>query len=167
MITTHGGLPDRATQPKRIFAKDAIAPELLAALSTSALYLRREEFDAWYKEARKKRNWPSQRSRCKPRMGRPSRQNELRVQIVTLVNDGQWSAEQNFIAGLVRLLKSEGVTANRKTVERTVEQLHRETGDHRYHYGDPRKKPDDSVWSSFEDLMDRRCREHLKNGQKS
>jgi hypothetical protein len=178
MITTHGGLPDRVVQPTRIFARDPIAPELRAALSNSTLYVLHEEFDAWYKKARKKRNWPSQRphyetppslrSRSKKNpIGRPSKQNDLHAPIAALVKAGQWSAEQHFIADLVRLLKSKGVKASRQTVERAVEQLHREAGDRRYHYADLRKKPDDSVWGSFEDLMERRRREHLKNDQKS
>jgi hypothetical protein len=168
MIRTHGGLPDHAIAPMRRFAKDAVTPELLAALSKSALHLRRDEFDAWYEKTRKKRNWPSQRSSEKSRIGRPPKQTEeLRNPIFGLVNYNLWSAAQNSIADLVRLLKSKGVTASRQTVERTVEQLHRETGDPRYYYADPRKKSDDSVWGSFEDLMERRRREHLKNDQKS
>jgi len=109
MIRTRGGLPDQAIQPTRIFAKDSIAPELRVALSKSALYVRRREFDAWYDEAQKKRNWPSQRSSCKPRMGRPPRQSDLHNPIKVLVNEGRWSAEQNFIADLVKLLKSKGI----------------------------------------------------------
>jgi hypothetical protein len=167
MMRTRGSLPDHAIQPLRIFAKDPITDELRAALSQSALYLQRREFDAWHEEAKKKLNWPSQRSSCKPRMGRPSRQSDLHNPIIVLVNEGRWSAEQNFIADLVKLLKSKGVTASRQTVERTVKQLHRETGDHRYYYADPRKKPDDSVWGSFEDLMKRRRRQNIKNDQKS
>jgi hypothetical protein len=175
MMTTRAGLPDRVIQPMRILAKDSsVALELLAALSSkSKLYLRRKEFEAWYEEARKKRNWPSQRphhdtppslrSRSKKNpIGRPTKQSGLRTRIVELVNEGRWSAEQNFITDLVRLLKSEGKAASRQTVGRAVEQLHRETGDHRYYYADPRKKPDDSVWGSFEDLMERRRRQHLK-----
>ena len=95
-------------------------------------------------------------------MGRPSRQSDLHNPIIVLVNEGRWSAEQNFIADLVKLLKSKGVRASRQTVQRTVKQLHRETGDHRYYYADPRKKPDDSVWGSFKDLMDARRRQHRK-----
>jgi hypothetical protein len=147
LIRARGGLPDRAIQPLRIFAKDPITAELSAALSESNLHLRRGEFDAWYEKTRKKRNWPSQRSCRKPRMGRPSRQSDLHNPIIVLVNEGQWSAEKNFIADLVKLLKSKGVTASRQTVERTVGQLHRETGNPRYYYEDPRKKPDDSVWN--------------------
>jgi hypothetical protein len=167
MIRRHGGLPDHTIAPMRRFAKDPVTPELLAALSKSALHLRRDEFDAWYEKTKKKRNWPSQRSSEKSRIGRPPKQTKLRNRIIWLVNDGQWSAEKKFIADLVRLLKSKGVTASRQTVERIVEQLHRETGDHRYYYADPCKKPDDSVWGSFADLMERRRREHLKNDQKS
>jgi hypothetical protein len=163
MIRTRDGLPDRCIQPMRIFAKEPIAPELLAALSKSELYVRRKEFKAWYEEARKKRNWPSQRSRSKKNpIGRPLKHSDLPTSIATLVNTGRWSAEQNFIADLVRLLGSRGVKVSRQTVQRAVDQLHRETGDHRYYYAHPRKKPDDSVWGSFEELMERGRRQHQK-----
>jgi hypothetical protein len=33
MMRTRGGLPDRIIEPMRTFAKESIAPELLAALS--------------------------------------------------------------------------------------------------------------------------------------
>jgi hypothetical protein len=131
MIVTRGGLPDHAVQPMRIFAKGTVTPELLAALSKSALYVRRKEFDAWYKKARSKRNWPSQRSSCKPRMGRPPKQNDLRDPIVALVKDGQWSVRQK-ITDLVRLLESKGRVATRDTASRIVDQLFKETGEQRY-----------------------------------
>jgi len=162
MITTHGGLPDRTVEPVRIFANTHIVPELLAALLTSALYMRRTEFEAFYEKARKKRNWPSQRSRSKKKpIGRPSKLTKLLTPIAELVEAGQWSAEQNSIAELRSLLPT-GVKASRQTVERAVEQLHRETGDPRYYFADPRKQPDESVWGSFEDLMERRRRQHVK-----
>jgi quinol monooxygenase YgiN len=79
-----------------------------------------------------------------------------------LVSAGRWSAEQNFIADLVKLLASQGTKASRQTVQRAVTNLHRETGDHRYHRVDQRKQPDESVWESFEDLAERRRRQHQK-----
>jgi hypothetical protein len=148
MIRPRGSLPDQAVAAARIFAKELIPPMLLEGLAKSELYIRRKEFEDWYEKARRKRNWPSQRSRCdKNPMGRPSKQSKLRTPIIEIVDKERWSAQQHSIAGLVRLLKSEGRTASRQTVERAVAQLHRETGDHRYYYEDPRKKPDDSVWN--------------------
>src|SRR5262249_45758944 len=47
MITTRGGLPDHAVGATRIFANTSISPELLAALSRTALHVRRTEFEAW------------------------------------------------------------------------------------------------------------------------
>ena len=131
MISTRGGLPDRAVQPLRILAKGTVSPELLAALSTHKLYLRREEFDAWYKKAKEKGNWPSQRSSRKPRMGRKSKQIDLRAPIVGLVDEGRWSARQK-IADLVRLLESRGIIAARDTVRRIVDQILKETGKQSY-----------------------------------
>jgi hypothetical protein len=58
MVRIRGALPDHVVQPLRIFAKRQIAPELFKALLKSALYLRREEVEAWYKKAKKKRNSP-------------------------------------------------------------------------------------------------------------
>jgi hypothetical protein len=131
MIRTRGGLPDHAVQPARIFAKEANPLELRTALSKSALYVRRQEFDDWYKKAWKKRNWPSQRSSLKPRMGRPSKQSELHTRIIARVNEGRWSA-RNSIADLVRLLDSKGIVASRDTVRRAVDQLFKETGEQSY-----------------------------------
>lgn len=131
MIFTRGGLSDRAVQPLRIRAKGTVAPELLATLSTHKLYLRREEFDAWYKKAKEKGNWPSQRSSRKPRMGRPPKQNDLRAPIDALVNEKLWSARQK-IADLVRLLESRGIIAARDTVRRIVDQILKETGKQSY-----------------------------------
>jgi hypothetical protein len=162
MMLTRGGLPDRAIEPMRIFAREQVAPELLTALSRSELYLQQKQFKAWYEKDRKKGNWPSQRSSKKKRMGRPSKQIGLRIPISEMVNSGRWSAAEHFVADLVRLLKSAGRKESRQTVERTVAQLHRETGDPRYYYVDPRKRPDDSVWGSFEDLMNRSRRRHRK-----
>ena len=161
MKLTRGGLPDCAIEPMRIFARDQIAPELSTALSRSKLYLQRKEFKAWYEKARKNGNWPSQRSSQKKPMGRPSKQIDLRIPISDMVNSGRWSAAQHFVADLIRLLKSAGRKESRQTVERTVARLHRETGDPRYCV-DPRKTPDDSVWGSFEDLMNRSRRRHRK-----
>jgi hypothetical protein len=161
MMKTRGGLPDQAIAAARIFAnarifaKEPIAPALFDGLAKSELHIRRKEFEAWYEEARERHNWPSQYKSRKPRkdgsfkpsIGRPSKQNHLRNPIIALVNEGRWSARQYSIADLVRHLKSGRRSASRQTVERTVAQLHRETGDPRYYYEDPRKKPDDSVWN--------------------
>lgn len=136
MIRTRGGLPDHTIEPMRVFAKEPIAAELLAALSKSALYVRRREFDALYGKARKKRKWAShekQRSLprqhpSKPPIGRPSKQSDLRGPISGLVKAEQWSNQQT-ISDLVRLLESKGISAARDTARRTVDQLFIETGE--------------------------------------
>lgn len=163
MISVRGGFPDHAVHPRRIFSNNQIVPELLAALSTSALYVDHEKFEAWCKEVRKKRKWPSQRSRSKKNpIGRPLKHSGLHTSIAELVNAGEWDAKQNFIADLGRLLDSRGLKVSRQTVKRAVIQLHRETLDPRYDCADPRKQPDESVWGSFEDLAERRRRQHRK-----
>lgn len=133
MIRTRGGLPDHVIRPEGFLSNNAVTPELLATLLRSALYLRREGFDAWYQKARDKRNWPSQRSTsmpnmAKPRMGRPSKQNDLRNSIIALANQRGWSTLQT-ITDLVRLLKSGGKIVTRDTARRTVDQLFKETGE--------------------------------------
>jgi hypothetical protein len=146
MIRTRGGLPDQAVAAARIFVKEQI--DIFEALAKSELYFRRKEFKRWLEKARKSRNWPSQRSRCKKNpMGAPSKQSNLRTPIIKIVEKEGWSAQRHSIADLVRLLELQGRTVSRQTVERTVAQLHRETGDHHYYHEDPRKKPDESVWN--------------------
>lgn len=158
MILIRGVMPDYAVRPER-FLHRSVTNELAAAILGSALYLRRDEFDSWSRRSREKRNWPSQRPSSKPRIGRPSKApQELRDRIVGLVNSEQWAAQQNSVAELVRLLRSKGEVPSRQTLERTLKQLHREIGDRRYCTRDV-NKADDSVWGSFEDLMDRKRRE--------
>lgn len=140
MIRIRGGLPDRAFRPERLRDKATISKELLAALLHSALYLEHNAFDRWYKNARSKRNWPSQRSSKKPRIGRPSKQSDaVRHRIIALVNEGQWSAQRNSLASLMRLLQAKGETPSRQTIERMIKQIHHETGDDRYYTGKPAK----------------------------
>ncbi|MBN9000861.1 MAG: hypothetical protein J0H75_01910 [Rhizobiales bacterium] len=136
MIRTRGGLPDRAIRPEGIPDKAKVPKELLAALKHSALYVPHYAFDRWYKSARSKRNWPSQRSSKKSRTGRPSKQNDgLRHSIIAFVNEGKWSAQQNSLASLMRLLEAKSEAPSRQTVARMLEQLYREKGDDRYRTG--------------------------------
>jgi hypothetical protein len=113
----------------------------------SELRIRREQFEAWYEEARERNNWPSQYASRKPRkdgslkpiIGRPSKQNLLRNAIIALVNERCWSAQQK-IADLVRLLlEVKGMIATRDTVSRVVDELFKEKGDDRYRRR-PRKR---------------------------
>jgi hypothetical protein len=136
MIRRRGGLPEHAIRPEGIPDKAAATKELLAALARSPLHLPHDVFDLWYEKARSKRNWPSQRSSKKSRIGRPSKQSDaLRHRIIGLVNEGQWSARQNSLASLMRLLAAKGETPSRQTIERTIKQLYRETGDDHYYAG--------------------------------
>lgn len=141
MPRRRGGLPDHPIRPEGVLDKTAARKEFLAALLRSALYLPRDVFDAWYERTRSKRNWPSQRSSKRPRTGRPSKQTDvLRHRIIALVNEGQWSAQQNSLASLIRLLKAKGETPSRQTIERILEQLYREKGDDRYRTGKRAKR---------------------------
>jgi hypothetical protein len=132
LVRTRGGLPDHAIRPMAILPRDnLVTPELLAALSKSAMYLRGSEFDAWYNRLKSRGRWASQRPSKAPRIGRPSKQTaELRTSIIARVEEGSWSGAEP-VARLVRLLALRGAPL-RNTVKRAVDQLYIETGDPRY-----------------------------------
>jgi len=136
MIRVRNGLPDHAIDPMRRLSKGSVSTELLGSLSKSSMFLRCDQFTAWYEKLRSRRNWPSQRASKKAPIGRPSKQTDgLRHRIVGLVNDGRWSAQLNSIVDLHQLLKSKGATPSRQTVTRLIKHLHLETGDRRYWTG--------------------------------
>jgi hypothetical protein len=128
----HGGLPDHATRlPFNLLRDSAVASELFAALSASALHVTRVEFVAWYDKEKRKRRWLSQAGSREPRIGRPSKQTDkLFTSIEALTSEGTWSARYG-IAKLVRLLISRGAP-NRFLVRRAVQRLFEKTGDPDY-----------------------------------
>jgi hypothetical protein len=135
----HGGLPDHAIRLQLNLLRDnAVASELFAALSASALHLRRAEFVAWYEKQKRKRRWLSQAGSREPRIGRPSKQTDkLLTSIEALTSEGTWSARDG-IAKLVKLLTSRGAP-NRYLVRRAVQRLFEKTGDPDYRIV-PRKR---------------------------
>jgi hypothetical protein len=134
-----GGLPDHPIRlPLNLMRDSAVAAELFAALSASALHLRRADYVAWYEKQSRKRRWPSQAGSGEPRIGRPSKQtDELLTSIEALTGQGKWSARDG-IASLVRLLISKGAP-NRYLVRRAVQRLFEITGDLAYRVV-PRKR---------------------------
>jgi hypothetical protein len=126
------GLPDRPIRlPFSLLRNNAVASELFAALSASALHLRRAEYVAWYEKEKSKRRWLSQAGSREPRIGRPSKQTDkLLTSIEALTGEGTWSARDG-IARLVRLLTSKGAP-NRYLVRRAVQRLFEKTGDPDY-----------------------------------
>ena len=135
----HGGLPDHAIGlPFNLLRNNTVASELFAALSASALHVRRAEFVAWYEKERRKRRWLSQAGSGESRIGRPSKQTDkLLTSIEALTGEGTWSARDG-IARLVRLLTSKGAP-NRYLVRRAVQRLFEITGDLAYRVV-PRKR---------------------------
>jgi hypothetical protein len=127
-----GRLPDHPIRlPFNLLRDSAVASELFAALSTSALHLKRAEYVAWYEKERRKRRWLSQAGSGEPRIGRPSKQtDELLTSIEALTGEGKWSVRDG-IARLVRLLNSNGAP-NRYLVRRAVQRLFDRTGDLAY-----------------------------------
>lgn len=132
LIRIRVGLPDHVIRPTVALLGDkVVTSELFAALSKSALYLQKSEFEAWYDQIKSRGRWPSQRTRTMPRVGRPTKHtDQLRTSIMARVEEGSWCAKQP-VAKLERLLASKGAP-KRNTLKRTVDQLYRETGDIRY-----------------------------------
>jgi hypothetical protein len=132
LIKAGGGLPDHAIRlPFNLLRIKAVTPELFAALSNSAMFVREAEFEAWYQRQKRRRRWPSQVGSKKPRIGRPSKQtDELLTSIRARAAENSWSGRDG-IAPLVKLLKTNGAP-NRNTVRRAVQLLFEETGDPAY-----------------------------------
>lgn len=139
LLKVRGGLPDHAIRPPvSLFRDTSVSPELFAALSSSAMYIHRSQFEIWYEKQKSRHKWPSQRASTQPRTGRPSKQtDELLTSIRARVVQKKWSAPDG-IAKLVRLLASYGAP-NRNLVRRAVQRLYEETGDNRYRVV-PRKR---------------------------
>lgn len=142
LIRVSDGLPDHAIRPPVALLRDGlVTSELFAALCNSAMYLKQSEFNAWYIKQKSRGRWPSQRKSKRPRIGRPSKQtDELRTSVIARVEEGSWSATRP-VAELERLLASKGAP-KRNTLKRVIDQIFRETGDHRYRIM-PRKRSRD------------------------
>jgi hypothetical protein len=139
LFKSRGGLPDHPIRlPFNLLRDNVVAPELFAALSSSAMFLQGTEFKGWYQRQKRQRRWPSQRESVKPRAGRPSKQTEkLLTSIRARAAENSWSASEG-IAPLVKLLVAHG-QPTRNTVRRAVDRLYEETGDPAYRIV-PRKR---------------------------
>ena len=82
LVLSRGTLPDHAHRPSlRMCGGDK---QLLFALETGFLAVKKTEFEAWYRAERRRGKWPSQRSQTKrPLKGRPAKETDgLRRAIV-------------------------------------------------------------------------------------
>ncbi len=135
------GVAKRLIGFRRSFPEHCIRPmittaggdqKLLVQLTKGRLAIRESEFSAWYRLERAKGIWPSQRSRAKPKFGRPTKQTELlRNAVLALLHDKTWSSKVG-IARLRRLLvKGDSLAAvpSPDTLERFIDKLYVETGD--------------------------------------
>jgi hypothetical protein len=124
LITVRGGLPDHPIRPSlKTVHGDT---RLLKLLSSGLLLLRRHDFEAWYKSERRKGRWPSQRLRKGPAEGRPSRMTSaLRKAVAEALRE-----RARGVAELRRDLIAFGRNdvPSVDTLERLIDQLHRETG---------------------------------------
>lgn len=125
MIRSRGSLPDHAIRPSLRLAGGS--EKLFKLLKEGVLLVHVEEFNKWYRSERAKRIWASQRSRSKPKRGRPSKQTDdaLRNAVLNALREKRTS-----VAELRRRLVACGRTdvPSVDTLERLVEQLQRETG---------------------------------------
>jgi hypothetical protein len=138
LITARGVLTGR---PVRLFASIRAADveeKFFALLNAGVLVLNTAEFDVWYKLARAKGRWPSQRKRRKKGRGAPTKQSVgLRSRIEWAVHTGKWRADKppeggtSGIAALRRLLlaQSFGAIPSADTLGRFVDQMYTENGD--------------------------------------
>lgn len=128
LVTPRGYFTDRPIRPSlKIAGGDQ---SLFMALSEGWLVLRDSEFDAWFKRERAKGKWPSQGSRTRRRVGRPTKQSShLRSAIEKFVAAGMWRGRDG-ISKLHRLLIDEGMlqVPSEDTLARFVDRLYSETG---------------------------------------
>ena len=105
--------------------------KLFVLLTGGVLVVREGEFDDWYRRERRKGKWPSQKSRKKTAVGRPTKQSDaLKNAVMVLVTDRAWHATDG-IAKLYRLLVERAgleTLPSHDTLRRCVIQLHIETG---------------------------------------
>jgi hypothetical protein len=124
LITVRGGLPEHPIRPSiKTVHGDT---RLLKLLSAGLVLLRRRDFEAWYKSERRKGRWPSQRLRKRPAEGRPSRiTSGLRKAVAEALRE-----RTRGVAELRRDLIASGRNdiPSVDTLERLLDQLHRETG---------------------------------------
>jgi hypothetical protein len=116
--------------------------KLLARLLSGVLVLRKVEFGSWYKRELAKGRWPSQVTRQKLPIGRPSKQTDtITAAILRLVNGKEWDASLA-VAALRQSLTSQGRddVPSPDTLARMVDRLYRETGDPRLRRS-PRSRP--------------------------
>ena len=93
LVLSRGTLPDHAHRPSlRMCGGDK---QLLFALETGFLAVKKSEFEAWYRAERRRGKWPSQRSQTKrPLKGRPAKETAgLRSAIVNLTLESGWTAQ--------------------------------------------------------------------------
>jgi hypothetical protein len=127
LITVRGGLPDRPVRPTmKVAGGDG---QLLGMLQTGTLVVCGKEFASWYRKERRKGQWPSQRSKKEKRgSGRPTKMTTaLRREVADVLRERGHAS----VAELRRILAASGRrdVPSVDTLERLVDQLHRETGE--------------------------------------
>lgn len=129
-ITVNGRMPANfAIRPSR---KAAGSDRMFALLQYGQIVVRESEFRRWLKSERRKRKWPSQRSRAGLRrgVGRPrSQTTRLKTLILGFARERAWDGRRHPLTDLHRLLaeKMESVPSV-DTIGRVVDELFAETG---------------------------------------
>ena len=106
--------------------------KLFGLLKVGVLVMRESEFKHWYRSARARGKWPSQRSKLQAnkRGGRPSKKTQsLQNTILDFVRDATWTAKDG-PTKLRRLLIVGGHVAvpSRDTLRRLINDMHAATG---------------------------------------
>jgi hypothetical protein len=128
LVMSRAGLSDHPIRPSlKTTDQDE---KLLALLRAGILVVCEFEFKAWLQSERAKGKWSSQRSRLKPRVGRPSKQTAaLSQEVLKVVRSGEWNGKEP-IRALVRELEPVGYGGiSEDTLIRLVRQLYLETGE--------------------------------------
>jgi hypothetical protein len=133
IILVRGGLPDHPLHVRSAPRGSAIDRSLLMRVKTCALLLKRTEFDAWYRDEKLKRKWPSQKESKSPHPGRPRTNEVWTNRIKNFVDANRWAAQQSIVALKSMLAASEDeAPPSDDTLARIVDRIFQEMGDSRF-----------------------------------
>ena len=128
LMLVRGSLPDYPIRPS---IKACSGDRSLALLlRTGPLVVEESEFNRWVAAERNKGRWPSQRSRKKPRTGRPTKATgDLRDALLELIRVGAWNSTQPITELRHWLIMLGKKVPSADTLIRLVNSLYVETGD--------------------------------------
>jgi hypothetical protein len=103
-------------------------PEIKLLPEHGELLLEFGNFRSWFRKEKRKGAWPSQLEiPIGKRLGRRSKQDAIRPDVIRAVDDGRWRARLG-IPALAKLVAENGRSCSEDTLLRVVKQLFKETG---------------------------------------